>query len=472
MTHDRWTVPDSWAWAAVADIGKVTGGGTPSARDPTNFADVGIPWITPADLTGYSEPYIGRGRRDLSDKGYASCGATLMPSGTVLFSSRAPVGYCAIASDEITTNQGFKSVILADGVVPEYLRHYLLASKDYAESLASGTTFLELSGARFADLTVPLPPLSEQRRIVAKLDVLTARTARARAALDRVPDIAALYRKAVLSAAFRGELTSGRRGEKSTDGVSHDPAGLFTTPRGWGWHPAGSVVEEGADIVYGIIQPGPKLSEGVPYVRGTDIQGGKILMGQLLKTSPEIASRYHRSKLKGGDVLLGIIRATKVAVVPDELEGANITQGTARFRPGPSITTEFLAHWLEGPDAQGWLHRHYRGIDMPGLNLGDVRRLPVPVPPLPEQAEIVRVMRSALAEIDRLMSEAAAARRLLDRLDKAILAKAFRGELVPQDRGDEPASVLLERIRAQRAAAPKSKRKRTGRTGNNEVEAA
>ena len=180
MSNARWDVPDNWAWATMATLGKVTGGGTPSAGDPTNFANPGIPWITPADLTGYSDPYISRGRRDLSDKGHASSGATLMPAGTVLFSSRAPIGYCVIAANEITTNQGFKSVSLAEGLLPEYLRHYLLASKDYAESLASGTTFLELSGARFAEMAMPLPPSAEQRRIVSKIDALTARTARDR----------------------------------------------------------------------------------------------------------------------------------------------------------------------------------------------------------------------------------------------------------------------------------------------------
>jgi type I restriction enzyme, S subunit len=224
---------------------------------------------------------------------------------------------------------------------------------------------------------------------------------------------------------------------------------------------AEEIVEPGADIVYGIVQPGPRLASGVPYIRGMDIEEGKIKIDQLLFTSKEIANKYSRASLRGGDVLLGIIRATKVAVVPKSLEGANITQGTARFRPSNIIRTGFLAHWLAGANAQSWLHSKYRGIDMPGLNLRDVRRLPVPLAPLDEQEEVVRCIEVAFAWIDRLNSETTSARRLVDHLDEAILAKAFRGELVPQDPNDEPASVLLEGIKA---APPVGTRKAHGRT--------
>ena len=181
----RWDIPGHWKWVAARDVGEIVGGGTPSTRDPTNFANRGIPWITPADLTGYVGKYIDRGARDLSEKGYNSSGARLMPPGAVLFSSRAPIGYCVIASNELATNQGFKSLIPSCDYCPEYLRYYLVSAKEYAESLASGTTFKELSGARIANLAIPAPPLPEQRQIVTKLDRLTGRTARAREQLER-----------------------------------------------------------------------------------------------------------------------------------------------------------------------------------------------------------------------------------------------------------------------------------------------
>jgi type I restriction enzyme S subunit len=97
MSEPRWEVPESWAWTTAGEIARIIGGGTPDASDSANFTESGIPWLTPADLTGYQQTYIGKGRRDLSEKGFKSSGATLMPAGTVLFSSRAPIGYCAIA---------------------------------------------------------------------------------------------------------------------------------------------------------------------------------------------------------------------------------------------------------------------------------------------------------------------------------------------------------------------------------------
>lgn len=505
MSNGRWPLPDTWTWVRSADIANIVGGGTPKADDVRNFSQDGIKWVTPADLTGYSDVYIRGGRRDLSERGLSSSGATLLPKGTVLFSSRAPVGYCAIAANEISTNQGFKSLILEGEILPEFVRHYLLGAKDYAESLASGTTFLELSGKRMAELQIPLAPLPEQRRIVRKLDTLSARTTTARTHLSAITKLVEKYRQAVRDKAFSGELTSQlrdgfdvseagndllerirleklefwmeaerakklARGQQASDATIRkrykppfaitQEEGPFGLPASWAWAVADEIVQPGADIVYGIVQPGPKLDEGIPYVRGMDIVNGVIQTDQLLKTSPEIAKKYERASLKAGDILLGIIRATKVAIVPASIEGANITQGTARFRPSNVTSTDYLAHWLASKRAQSWLHSKYRGIDMPGLNLRDVRQLPVPLAPIEEQREIVRQIEIAFAKIDQLAFEAAKALKLIDRLDQRILAKAFAGELVPQDPTDEPANVSLERIRAERASNPKPKRGR------------
>ena len=106
-------VPTCWRWVRLDGVGAIIGGGTPSASDADNFADpgTGVPWLTPADLGGFSERFISRGARDLSEKGLQTSSATLMPAGTVLFTSRAPIGYIAIAANPISTNQGFKSIV-------------------------------------------------------------------------------------------------------------------------------------------------------------------------------------------------------------------------------------------------------------------------------------------------------------------------------------------------------------------------
>lgn len=211
----RWPIPKGWSWVKSADIATIVGGGTPSTKNPANFTENGIPWITPADLSKYQNEYISRGLRDLSEEGYNSCGAQLMPKGAVLFTSRAPVGYCVLAANEICTNQGFKSLVLRGAINPRYIRHYLLYSKEYAESLASGSTFKELSGKRMATLEFPIPPLKEQKRIVARIEELQTRSRRAREALETVPDLLEQLRQSILAAAFRGDLTKEWREKRS-----------------------------------------------------------------------------------------------------------------------------------------------------------------------------------------------------------------------------------------------------------------
>lgn len=308
---------------------------------------------------------------------------------------------------------------------------------------------------------LPLAPLAEQKRIADKLEAVLGRVYACRARLDRVPDLLKRFRQSVLAAASSGQLTEDWRSRQpKRKGASSDQPQMFedevaspfeSLPLGWKLKRSADAVEPGADIVYGIVQPGAKLTEGIPYIRGMDIENGRILINQLLRTSRAIADRYARSALKGGDILLGIIRATKVARVPDELEGANITQGTARFRPSSELRSKFLAVVLESPSVQRWLHAHYRGIDMPGLNLSDVRRIPIPIPPMDEQDEIVRRAEALLDFADRIETRLSAARSQVERLTPATLCKAFRGDLVPQDPTDESANALLERLRAKLA---------------------
>ncbi|WP_334185210.1 restriction endonuclease subunit S [Novosphingobium sp.] len=169
-------IPTSWSWCRLDSVGAIVGGGTPSAGNDDNFAEPGngIPWLTPADLGKFSGLYIERGARDLSAHGLQSSSATLMPAGSVLFTSRAPIGYVAIAANPISTNQGFKSIV---PYVPECSRFIATAMQAFAPEIdanAPGTTFKEVSGKIVAGVSFPLPPLAEQRRIVAKVDELMA----------------------------------------------------------------------------------------------------------------------------------------------------------------------------------------------------------------------------------------------------------------------------------------------------------
>jgi type I restriction enzyme, S subunit len=194
-----WDLPSSWAWATASSFATVVGGGTPrEALDPANYAEGGTPWITPADLSGFFGTHITKGARSLSERGFANSSARTLPAGAVLFSSRAPIGYCVVAANPICTNQGFKSLILKGKISAEFIRYYMLFNKKYFVDNASGTTFRELSGSTLQGLLFPLAPLAEQQRIVGRIDELFGEIIEGKAALERARRDLDTWRRALL----------------------------------------------------------------------------------------------------------------------------------------------------------------------------------------------------------------------------------------------------------------------------------
>lgn len=165
-------LPMGWEWVTLATVGEIVGGGTPKSDNPQYWAKNGIKWLTPADLYGLKGKYISSGARDISPTGLSNSSARLMPKGSVLFSSRAPIGYVAIADAELSTNQGFKSCVPYIKDSAEYIYYFLMASAKKIDAEASGTTFKEVSGAIVSKILFPLPPLSEQLKIVSRANEL------------------------------------------------------------------------------------------------------------------------------------------------------------------------------------------------------------------------------------------------------------------------------------------------------------
>ena len=152
----------------ISDIGEVVGGGTPSTAN-SDFWGGDIPWISPKDLTGYKSVYISHGESFLTKTGLKS-GTKLLPKGTVLFSSRAPIGYVAIASNPICTNQGFKSIICNKEIInPLFLYYYIKGNLDYIKLFGTGATFPEISGAAMRKIKVQIPTLPTQQKIASIL---------------------------------------------------------------------------------------------------------------------------------------------------------------------------------------------------------------------------------------------------------------------------------------------------------------
>ena len=147
----------NWAKCTLSDIGSVIAGGTPSKSKPEYYANQGIAWITPKDLSVDKSKFISRGENDISELGFSKSSATKMPAGTILFSSRAPIGYIAIAQNEVTTNQGFKSVIPNENIGTPYAYFLLKNLLPIIEGMASGSTFKEISGAAMKSVPTVIP---------------------------------------------------------------------------------------------------------------------------------------------------------------------------------------------------------------------------------------------------------------------------------------------------------------------------
>ena len=164
---------EKWIECKISDIGTVVGGATPSTKKPENYENGDIAWITPKDLSSFSGRYIQRGERNITEIGLKSCSTQLLPKNTVLFSSRAPIGYVAIAENAVCTNQGFKSVIPNEDTDPIFLYYLLKYNKDKIESMGSGTTFKEVSGNTMKNIVVSVPQDKQvQEKIASVLDAI------------------------------------------------------------------------------------------------------------------------------------------------------------------------------------------------------------------------------------------------------------------------------------------------------------
>ena len=158
-----------WIDCKISDIGTVVGGATPSTKKNENYEGGQISWITPKDLSTFDVRYIEQGERNITEIGLKSCSTQLMPRNTILFSSRAPIGYIAIAAKELCTNQGFKSIIPNENIDPLFLYYLLKYNKDRIEALGSGTTFKEISGSTMKNIEVRVPKLKKVQSKIASI---------------------------------------------------------------------------------------------------------------------------------------------------------------------------------------------------------------------------------------------------------------------------------------------------------------
>lgn len=160
---------EKWKECTISDIGTVVGGSTPSTKVSENYHNGTIAWITPKDLSISHERYIEQGEKNITELGLKSCSTTLLPQNTVLFSSRAPIGYIAIAKNALCTNQGFKNIIPNTNIHPLFLYYLLKNNKDRIENMGSGTTFKEVSAAVMNSISIRIPEKIQIQQKITKL---------------------------------------------------------------------------------------------------------------------------------------------------------------------------------------------------------------------------------------------------------------------------------------------------------------
>ena len=480
-TKGLWDLPTGWAWAPASGFATVIGGGTPrDAADPTNYDAEGTPWLTPADLSGYPGSHIERGARSLSQRGFANSSARLLPAGTVLFSSRAPVGYCVVASNPVCTNQGFKSLVLRPGIVPEYIRYYMLFNRKYFIDNASGTTFKELSGSVLADLLFPIAPIEQQRRIVARIDELFGEIAEGEAALQRGRQGLDTWRRALLKAAVTGELTrdwretnrfaetgddllariraetaipstTSRTPRNSASPASLDTKSLPELPDGWAWACLGEIIES---LRNGTATVPVKRQTECPILRISAVRPLGVDGSDIRYLDEKSAHGLEEFRTQSGDLLFtryngsrhlvgvcGIFRGEEPVYYPDKI---------IRVRLLPQL--QEISSFFEAAINSGATRKFIDGEikttagqhDISGASL---KRAPVPIPPIAEAERIIELLEDDLSRAGDMEALQAADLKAAAALRQSILKTAFEGRLVPQDPADEPTSARLARLR-------------------------
>lgn len=326
----------------------------------------------------------------------------------------------------------------------------------------SGTTRLKLTQSGMQRISVPLAPLAEQHRIVAKLDALMARLSRARAELDRVPSLTAAFRSRTVRDAYRGRLSARWRMEHGSRHSADDVE--RNLPAGWRWTTLGQIASIKSGITLGKKRDSNATLVKVPYLRVANVQRGALDLA-IIKEVGVTAAEAQALYLLPGDILLNEggdrDKLGRGWVWSGEI--ANCIHQNHVFRARlieNANSPKYISYYANEFGQDYFLEHGTQTTNLASISKAKLSALPIPICSPAEQLEIVRLIKVHFARANQLEAEAARACAQLGRLEFAILAKAFRGELVPQDPNDEPASVLLERIRAQRAETPKVKRGR------------
>ncbi len=416
-------IPDTWINTNLKTVANLVTGNTPSTKSPEYYGG-SVPFVKPGDLDS-ADP-ITVTEQQLTELGAQQC--RLVRAGSTLVSCIGNLGKVGFAGVPLATNQQINSAEFHREIVDDRYGYYLCKTlKSWMERESSATTIAILNKGKFGEAPFPLAPLPEQKRIANKLDTVLTRVDAVNTRLARVAPLLKRFRQSVLAAATSGRLTEDWRGGRAVNET-------------WRVIPLGKYVE--------------------------NHDGARVPISETLRTERRGAYPYYGASgvidtidgftHEGKFVLIGedganlVTRSKPIAFIATGKIWVNNHAHVLKCKEGAS--DEYLAYYINSID----LTPYVSGSAQPKLNQKNLNTIPVPVPPTEEQTEIVRRVETLFAFADRLEARLAQAQTAATRLTPALLAKAFRGELVPQDPNDEPAAELLRRLQAERATAPKA----------------
>ena len=430
-------VPANWCWVTLGGITQVIGGGTPSSGNPDYYEGGNVPWISPADLSNYNDMFISNGAKNITELGLEKSSARMLPKDTVCLSSRAPIGYVAIAANPLSTNQGFKSFLPSPSYCPQYLYWYLKGNKELLESRASGTTFLELSGSKAASIEFPLAPLAEQQRIVDLIESLFAKLDEAKEKAQAVVDGFEDRKSAILHKAFTGELTEKWR---LTNAIKHNSWEKTTVGE------CSELITKGASPKWQGVSYTSDSTQTL-FITSENVREGFLDWSKEKYLDNAINDIQKRSVLHKGDVLVNIVGASiGRSAIFDRDCLANTNQAVCLVRVKGYLSNEYLCYYFNSPFALMYYDDNKVETARANISLTNIRDMPISLPTLQEQIEIVRKLNEL---IEREVAIKTAVEQVIDQIDamkKSILVRAFRGELGTNDPNDESAVELLKRL--------------------------
>lgn len=416
-----YSIPDTWLWVRLVDIGDIVGGGTPKTSEVSFWENGTISWITPADMRGLGK-YVSCGMRKITNAGLEKSSARLLPKGTVIYSSRAPIGYIAIALNELCTNQGFKSVIPFNVELSEYLYYCLISQTQNIISRASGTTFKEISGGEFGQTIIPIPPLAEQKRIVAKIEELLPYIEKYDKAYSKLTVFNKKFpedmQKSILQYAMQGKLVE-QMAEEGTgeelycqiqaekeklikDGKIKKEKRLpeileneipFDIPKSWKWVKLNSIV---TIITDGDHQPPPQVDTGIPFLVISNMSQGNLSFINTRNVSQEYYDNLQEArKPQSGDILFTVTGSYGIVILVKTDKKFCVQRHIAIIKK-PFVSADYLVKCLSAPFSYKQCKEKATGTAQKTVGLDTLRNLILPLPPLAEQERIVAKLEKVL----------------------------------------------------------------------------